>query len=105
MVLLCMIILPIIWYSHKPESVKYRAALAISGTLKGTSFKKIDEIFVFVSQNTFVENAVTYLQLSSIFSCRLDFEILNSSSEGIFRHALLKLLHLLLVKATELMIL
>lgn len=59
MVLLCMIILPIIGHSHKLESVRYRAALAITGTLNGTSFKKINEAFAFALQNNFNENAVT----------------------------------------------
>ena len=105
MVLLSMIILPIIRHSHKLESIKYRADLAITGTLNATSFKKIDEVFVFVLQNTFNENAITYLQLSSIFSCRLDPEIRSFNSEGIFRHALLKFIRSAAKKPTELMIL
>ena len=105
MVLLSMIILPIIWHSHKLESIKYRAVLAITGTLNATSFKKIDEVFAFVLQNTFNENAVTYLQLSSIFSSRHDPEIRNFSSEGIFHHALLKFIRSAAKKPTELMIL
>lgn len=60
---------------------------------------------MFVLQNTLNENAVTHLQLSSIFFCRIDPETRNFSSEGIFHHALLKFIRSAAKKPTELMIL
>ena len=55
-------------YSHyqKIKSFQHRV-LAITATLKGTSRKKMDEMFVFGLQNTFNENTATYLQLSFIY--------------------------------------